>query len=128
MRRWCMVEVVTACVFPFGPQRVASCTIVQVVHPPLVIYYQTGRHVPIKANAVTDVLRLATTMDFHRTGIAEDEVSARSLRAGGAMALLSGQVDMDHIRMMGRWHSDAMMRHLHMQAGSVVGGLCRSHV
>jgi hypothetical protein len=62
------------------------------------------------------------TMNLHRTGIEADEVSARSLRAGGAMALLSVQVDMDHIRILVRWHSDAMMRHLHMQAQYVVGG------
>jgi hypothetical protein len=89
---------------------------------PLASFYRNGRRVPIKVKDVMDVLRLAMTMNFHRTGIAADEVSARSLRAGGATALLSGQVDMDHIRMLGRWHSDAMMRYLHMQARSVVGG------
>jgi hypothetical protein len=86
---------------------------VQVVHP-LAAYYRNGRLVPIKAKDVTDVLHLTMTMNLHRTGISADEASAQSLRAGGAMALLSGHMDMDHIRMLGRWHSDAMMRYLHM--------------
>jgi hypothetical protein len=29
---------------------------------------------------------------------------------------------MDHIWMSGRWHSDGMVRYLHMQARSVVDG------
>ena len=32
------------------------------------------------------------------------------------MALLCGKVDQDLIKMLGRWHSDAMMRYLHLQA------------
>jgi hypothetical protein len=89
---------------------------------PLASYYRGGRRIPIKATDVTQVLRDAMTLNYHRTGIAADEVSARSLRAGGAMALMYGKVDTDHIRMLGRWHSDAMMRYLHMQARLVVGG------
>jgi hypothetical protein len=82
---------------------------------PLAAYYQNARRVPIKAKDVTDVLRLAMTMNFDGTCIAADEVSTRSLRVcgGGAMALLIGQVDMYHIRILGRWYSE---------------GLCRSHV
>ena len=44
------------------------------------------------------------------------DVEARSLRAGGAMALLCGKVDRDTIRLVGRWKSDAMFRYLHAQA------------
>jgi hypothetical protein len=60
------------------------------------------------------------TVNFHRTGITADEASARSLRAGGAMALLCGKVDMNLIQMLGRWHRDAMIRYLHMQAQPIV--------
>jgi hypothetical protein len=88
---------------------------------PLASYYRNGRRVPIKVKDVTDTLRLVMTMNNHRTGIAANEVSARSIQAGGAVDLLHGQVDMDHIRMMGRWHSHAMMRFLYMQARCVVG-------
>jgi hypothetical protein len=60
------------------------------------------------------------TVNFRCTGIAADEVSARSLRAGGAMALLCGKADMNLIQILGRWHSDAMIRFLHMQAQPIV--------
>jgi hypothetical protein len=59
-------------------------------------------------------------VNFHRTGISPDEVSACSLRAGGAMALLCGKVDNNLIQMLGRWHSDAMILYLHMQAQPIV--------
>jgi hypothetical protein len=36
------------------------------------------------------------------------------------MALLCGKIDHDTIRMLGRWHSDAMMRYLHLQAKSLM--------
>jgi hypothetical protein len=39
---------------------------------------------------ITEVLRNAMRINVHRTGIEASEVSARSLRAGGAMALLHG--------------------------------------
>jgi hypothetical protein len=40
----------------------------------------------------------------------------RSLRADGAMALMCGHIDHSIIHMLGRWHSDAMLRYLHLQA------------
>jgi hypothetical protein len=95
---------------------------------PLASYYNAIKRVAIKATDVTAVLRTAMMLNHHRTGIAADEVSARSLRAGGAMALLCGRIDFDHIRMLGRWHSDAMMRYLHMQAQAVVGGYTAKNV
>ena len=38
------------------------------------------------------------------------------MRAGGAMALLLGDVDYDKIKLLGRWRSDAMMVYLHTSA------------
>jgi hypothetical protein len=55
-------------------------------------------------------------VNFHRTGITADEVSARSLCTGGAMALLCGKLDINLIQSLGRWHTDATIRYLHMQA------------
>ena len=52
--------------------------------------------------------------------IAPNEVEARSLRAGGATALLVAGVDTDTIQLLGRWRSDAMIRYLHIQANPVV--------
>jgi hypothetical protein len=70
---------------------------------------------------VTEVLRYAIRINIHQTGIESLELSARSLRAGGAMALLHGKVDLSNIRMMGRWHSDAMMCYLHFEAQPMLG-------
>jgi hypothetical protein len=42
------------------------------------------------------------TMNFHHTCISADEVSARSLRAGGAMFLLCGKVDINLIQILDR--------------------------
>ena len=52
-----------------------------------------------------------------------DDVSVRSTRAGGAMALLCAGVDSDRLRMIGRWRSDEMFRYLHVQAHPVMNGL-----
>jgi hypothetical protein len=60
-------------------------------------------------------------LNFHRTGIKAADISARSLRAGGAMAMFFGKIDINNIRFMGRWHSDAVMRYLHVQAQPIVG-------
>ena len=73
----------------------------------------------VKANDVTERTKQAAAANFNATGIKPSELSARSLRAGGAMALLCGNVDFDLIQMLGRWHSDAMIRYLHLQAQPV---------
>jgi hypothetical protein len=75
----------------------------------------------VKAKDIMEVLHNAMQINAHRTGIETFEVSARSVHAGGTMALLLGCFDLNNIRMMGRWHSDAMMRHLHVQAQPILG-------
>ena len=50
------------------------------------------------------------------TGIPPEAISARSLRPGGATALLCANVDPDSIQLLGRWKSDAMLRYLRVQA------------
>ena len=52
-------------------------------------------------------------------GFLSSEISARSLRAGGAMALLVSDVDTDMIRLLGRWRSDEMFRYLHLTADPI---------
>jgi hypothetical protein len=88
---------------------------------PIASFYRIGRRIAITARDVTDVLRHAMPINFHRTGIPTSDISARSLRAGGAMAMLVGSIDLNNIRRMGRWHSDAMMRYLHIQAQPIIG-------
>ena len=51
------------------------------------------------------------------------DISARSTRAGGAMAMLCGGIDSDRIRLIGRWHSDEMYRYLHVQAQPIMAGV-----
>jgi hypothetical protein len=68
---------------------------------PLASFYRSNRCTLLKAKDVMEVLRNAMRVNVHRTVIEALEISARSLRAGGAMALLHGQVDLSNIRMMG---------------------------
>jgi hypothetical protein len=51
------------------------------------------------------------------------DVSVRSTRSGGAMALLCAGVDSDRLRLIGRWRSDEMFRYLHVQAQPIMNGL-----
>ena len=59
-------------------------------------------------------------LKFHLTGIAADQLASRSPRAGGAMALFCGKDDFDHVKMLGRWRSDAKVRYLHLQAQPIM--------
>jgi hypothetical protein len=68
---------------------------------PLTAYYRNSHLFAINAKDVTDALHHAMTPNYHQTGITADEVIARSLRAGGASVILCGNIDMDHIHMIG---------------------------
>jgi hypothetical protein len=83
-------------------------------------YYRAHRRTNIRAKDITDTLQHTINMNLHHTGIHANEISARSLRAGGAMAMICSKIDLNNIRMMGRWHSDAMMRYLHVQAQPII--------
>ena len=83
-------------------------------------YYRTGKRIRVRATDITTNLRFAASSCQHSTGIKPSDVSARSLRAGGAMALLCGRCDRDIIKLVGRWHSDAMMRYLHQDAQPIM--------
>jgi hypothetical protein len=87
---------------------------------PLASYYLGRRHHTVKTKDVTDVLRFAASALVSKTGLTPQDISARSLRAGGAMALLCGNVDQDLIKLLGRWRSDAMMRYLFVQAEPIM--------
>ncbi len=65
---------------------------------------------------VTNTIRHAANYTADKTGIPGELVSARSLRPGGATALLCANVDADVIKLLGRWKSDAMFRYLRTQA------------
>lgn len=73
---------------------------------------------------VTSLLRRAVTLlPSSLTDFSPRDISARSTRAGGAMAMLCGGIDSDRIRLIGRWRSDEMYRYLHVQAQPVMAGV-----
>lgn len=65
---------------------------------------------------ITNALRHSAQRLQATTGIDPALVSARSLRPGGATALLCANIDSDAIMLLGRWKSDAMLRYLRIQA------------
>jgi len=94
---------------------------------PLAAYrtQQGGRLTAVSAANITEALRIAVAMQGPTVGFLPEDISARALRAGGAMALLCAQVDSDLIRLLGRWRSDEMLRYLHVQAQPVMRNFSR---
>lgn len=87
---------------------------------PLSTYFDT-RWYNISPADITDALRFAVhALGPGNLGFLPSDISARCLRAAGAMALLCGHVDTDVIRLLGRWRSDEMMRYLHLQAEPIM--------
>jgi hypothetical protein len=70
----------------------------------------------VTSSMVTKLLRGAATKIQHLTGIPPDKISARSLRPGGATALLCAGHLPTNIALIGRWRSEAMLRYLRAQA------------
>jgi hypothetical protein len=65
------------------------------------------------SNDLTRALRAAmATTAPHTT----DDISARSLRSSGAMALFCAGMDKTTIQLLGRWKSEELLRYLHTQA------------
>ena len=60
---------------------------------------------------------------FPDPSITPKDISARSTRPGGAMALLCAGVGAERIRLVGRWRSDELYRYLHVQAPQIMTGL-----
>jgi hypothetical protein len=106
----CLPVHATACRLKCLRLKGAKCNV------PIESIYVRNRRTVIKVKQITDTILQAMIVNFHRTGISPDEVSARSLRAGGAIELLCGKVDKNLIKMMCHWNSDTFMHYLHMQA------------
>ena len=87
---------------------------------PLHNHYNTYDHrwYPLKSTYITNALRHSAADLKAATGISPGLLSARSLRPGGATALLCAGIDSDAIQLLGRWKSDAMLRYLRIQAAS----------
>jgi hypothetical protein len=80
------------------------------------VYLHDGTTTNIRSQHITNSLRLSCKAIGHQLGITCKEISARALRAGGAMALLRANVDPVLIRLHGRWKSWTMIRYLHRSA------------
>ena len=72
----------------------------------------------VRPRHITNALRHSANYSSKLTGINPMLLSARSLRPGGATALLCAGVDSDSIQLLGRWMSDAMFRYLRIQAAA----------
>ena len=71
---------------------------------------------------ITKVLKGAVSLSGDNLGFLPKDVSARSLRAAGAMALLCSGIDTDIIRLIGRWRSDEMLHYLNLQVKPLMRG------
>ena len=87
---------------------------------PIATYWAQTKWKPVKPKDITEAIRLAALFLGPSHGFLPQDISARSLRAAGAMALLCADVDSDRIRLIGRWRSDEMLRYLHVQAAPVM--------
>jgi hypothetical protein len=94
---------------------------------PLCTYYTaTMRRSTIKSPDIKDALRKGLMIvGPDSLDILPTELESRSLRAGGATALLCANIDFNTIRLLGRWKSDAMIRYLHISANPAVHKLAK---
>jgi hypothetical protein len=91
-------------------------------------YDPLGNPQQVYARHITEAVRRAATSSHVTFGLDPTKLSARSLRAGGAMALLCSKVDTDIIKLVGRWRSDEMLRYLHAQAYPLMRSLATGMV
>jgi hypothetical protein len=83
----------------------------------LCTYYVDALARFVTSQDITTTLRASVAiLGAEALGFEPQDVSARSLCASGAMALLCAHVDSDTICLLGRWRSDEMLRYLHVQA------------
>jgi hypothetical protein len=74
--------------------------------------------VNVTSTHITRCLQHAAASVQHITGIPPKLLTCRSLRPGGATALLVAGVDLDVVQLLGRWLSDAVLRYLRVQAAT----------
>ena len=82
---------------------------------PLCAFKDGGHWFAVTAEMITDLLRQAVR-ECPSSGLVPEDVSARSLRASGAMAMLCDGIDHDTTKLHGRWRSDELLTYLHTQA------------
>ena len=92
---------------------------------PLCAYYHCGFKHTVKHQQLATLISIAAAA-VPELNYLPTEFGPRSLRSGGAMALLCGNIDTDVIKLVGRWKSDAIFRYLHAQALPVITDLART--
>ena len=85
------------------------------------VFQENGTTKNVRTSDITNLLRHSCKAVGKQLGITCSEISARALRAGGAMALLRANVDPVLIRLQGRWKSWTMIRYLHRSATDTSG-------
>jgi hypothetical protein len=112
----CPVSTMIQCVLHFRLHQAPPAT-------PIYTYYMTNTPHKITTSMLTTQLRQSCLALGSAVGIHPSDISVRSLRSSGAMALLCADVDSERIRLLGRWKSDEMLRYLHVQALPIVAPL-----
>jgi len=79
----------------------------------------------VTTSQLTEALRLAVDLCKDRTGIPPKLINARSLRAGGATALLCAGVSKDITKILGRWCSDAVDLYLRTSTYTATAGFSK---
>ena len=90
---------------------------------PLSIFKKATKWQQIIGEEITAPIRYSVQSAGPAIGFTEADISARSLRAGGAMNLLMARVDPYTIRLVGRWRSDTILRYLHTTENGLTEGL-----
>ena len=88
---------------------------------PLATYFEAGVWQNVLSRDITAALQ--ATLAFvgpHTVGLSLTDITARSLRASGAMALLVSKVNTDLFRLLGWWRSVEILRYLHLQAQPIM--------
>jgi hypothetical protein len=97
------------------------CNLRQPPDTPLCRFFHHSTQAQVTATDARTALRQGLeAIGPESLGIQPHEIEARSLRAGGATALLSANIDPNAIQLLGRWKSDAVMRYLQISANPQV--------
>ena len=90
---------------------------------PLSSYKKGTKWQQIREDDITAAIRAVVRSAGPSIGFTETDIIARSLCAGGVMALLMTQMDPGTIRLVRRWRSDKMICYLQTKAKSFTKGL-----
>ena len=82
---------------------------------PLHRYFANLRWHSVTSALITHTMRQAAR-SHPSLGVTPSRIEARSVRSGGATALLCANIDSNTVQLIGRWKSDAMLRYLFVQA------------